>query len=103
MQRGAKNHFNTKLSNLIKIATFGAGSVNYQLCNFLQKTYCWKCAIYKTNSKGQLSNTASETRNVCEKTQDQINDYEQENRVTQRVFKGSNYQANTIQSMRCTR
>ncbi|MEB0262388.1 MULTISPECIES: hypothetical protein [unclassified Mucilaginibacter] len=63
--------------------------------------FCWKCTMYKLNSKGYLNTSNPILSTECDKTEKEIRAVEKTNTKTMEVFNGNNYQTNTVQSMSC--
>ena len=66
-----------------------------------EKTFCWKCAMFKRNSGGamDLANPVKSTE--CNKTEKEIRTLEKQNTKTIKVYNGTNYETKTIQAMTC--
>ena len=62
-----------------------------------EKKYCWKCAQYDSNAKLIINSNSVQ----CDMTNSEIQKYENDNTITQKVFNGNNYQTNVIKTCKC--
>ncbi len=83
----------------IRLLSLLAASV--LLFSACQKKYCWQCNTYVIGSKGLGSNKNPIKSTVCDKTEKQIRQYEQDNELREKISNDGVYRI--VSQMDCKR